>query len=111
MAVYKADKPLKNGIIWIFYTRYTDLSGTKRAYKSKKFSTKKEAIEEEKKFNQNLNFNNSNKNMTFKDLYTHYYSYQKDKVKVTIQKSYRDRVKYLKFCFYKLFCNLKYFLC
>lgn len=97
MAVYKADKPLKNGNIWIFYTRYTDLSGKRKAYKSRKFSTKKEALEEEKKFNQSMNLGNINKNMTFEDLYLKYYNHQKGKIKLTTQKSYRDRMRYLKF--------------
>lgn len=102
MAVYKADKPLKNGNIWIFYTRYTDFTGKKRAYKSRKFSTKKEAIEEEIKFNESLNMGNTNKNMTFKSLYTQFYNYKKDKVKTTTQKAYKDRIKYLKY-----FSNIK----
>lgn len=36
--------------------------------------------------------------MTFKELYTSYYSYQKDKdkVKPTTLKTYRNRIKYMK---------------
>lgn len=95
MAVYKADKPLKNGNIWIFFVRYNDLSGLKKAYKSKKFATKKEAQEAERLFLQNLDVNYVKSDMTFRELYEHYYEYQKDKVKMTTIKTYLDRVKYL----------------
>ena len=96
MAVYKADKPLKNGNIWIFYTRYTDLSGIRRAYKSKKFATKKEAQEAERQFLLSLNDDYVNKNMTFRELSQRYYNYQRDKVKLTTLKTYKDRARYLK---------------
>ncbi|MEG1141353.1 MAG: hypothetical protein RSE41_02700 [Clostridia bacterium] len=95
MAVYKADKPLKNGNIWIFFVRYNDLSGIKKAYKSKKYATKKEALEAERLFLQSLDFNHINKDMTFRELYQHYYEYQQNKVKLTTMKTYLDRIKYL----------------
>lgn len=95
MAVYKADKPLKNGNIWIFYIRYTDLTGKRKAYKSKKFATKKEAREAEFNFIQSMDYKNINKNMTFKDLYVQYCNYQEDKIKITTKDTYEDRFKYL----------------
>jgi integrase len=95
MAVYKADKPLKNGNMWIFFTRYTDLSGKRKAYKSKKYATKKEAQEAERLFLQSLDYETVSKDMTFRELYQHYYDYQKDKVKQTTIKTYKDRIKYL----------------
>ncbi|MEG2610286.1 MAG: hypothetical protein RSA91_06455, partial [Bacilli bacterium] len=95
MAVYKADKPLKNGNIWIFFVRYNDLSGIKKAYKSKKYATKKETLEAERLFLHSLDFNHINKNMTFRELYQHYYEYQQNKVKLTTMTTYLDRIKYL----------------
>ena len=75
MAVYKDTKALKNGNIWIFFTRYTDLSGKRKAYKSKKYSTKKEAQEAERLFIQSLDYEKVSKDMTFRELYKHYYDY------------------------------------
>ena len=40
----------KDGRKWIFQTRYTDLSGNVKKYKSKKYHTKKEAQEAERVF-------------------------------------------------------------
>lgn len=95
MAVYKDAKALKNGNIWIFFTRYTDLSGKRKAYKSKKYSTKKEAQEAERLFIQSLDYEKVSKDMTFRELYKHYYDYQENKVKQTTIKTYLDRIKYL----------------
>ncbi|MDD2181666.1 MAG: site-specific integrase [Bacilli bacterium] len=102
MAVFKADKPSKDGKQWIFYTRYTDLSGDRKQYKSKKYATKKEALEGERQFELYLDKNINKSNMTFKDLYLAYYDYQKDKVKQTTIKTYLDRIKYL-----ELLSNIK----
>ena len=43
MAVYKDNRPTKDGKIWFFKTQYEDFDGTKKPKKSGRFATKKEA--------------------------------------------------------------------
>lgn len=85
----------KDGRKWVFNVYYKDLSGETQKFKSKKYLTKKEAIEEEMKFNLSLDQNFNHRYMTFKELYLSFYEYQKDKVRETTIKTYRDRIKYL----------------
>ena len=95
MAVFKADKPTKDGRQWIFFERYTDLSGEVKQYKSKKFRTEREAKEAERLFHLELDKYVSGTNMTFKELYMAYYEYQRDKVKETTMLTYTDRMRYM----------------
>ena len=85
----------KDGRKWIFYTRYKDLFGNVKQYKSKKFFTKKEAQEAERVFFLNLDKYRPDNNMTFKDLYLAFYEYQEDKVKETTLHTYKDRMRYM----------------
>ena len=85
----------KDGRKWIFYTRYKDLSGKTKQYKSKKFLNKKEAIEAERLFLLQLDKYRPDNDMTFKDLYTAFYEYQQDKVKETTLNTYKDRMRYM----------------
>lgn len=99
MAVKLLDKKdwTKDGRKWIFYDWIHNLDGTRRKYKSKKYFTKKEALEAERDFMASYNTNaDNNRNMTFKDLYTSYYQYQEDKVKEKTLKTYRDRKRFFK---------------
>lgn len=80
---------------WIFYTRYKDLNGNTKQYKSKKFLTKKEANEAERIFLLQLDKYRPDNDMTFKDLYLAFYEYQKDKVKETTLNTYKDRTRYM----------------
>lgn len=85
----------KDGRKWIFYDWIHNLDGTRRKYKSKKYFTKKEALETERDFMASYNTDaDNNRNMTFKNLYTSYYQYQEDKVKETTLKTYRDRKRF-----------------
>lgn len=99
MAVYQEknkSKWTKDGRNWYFRVYYTDLSGIRKQKESAKFFTKREALEEERKFLTSLHDNRINQsNMTFKDLYTAFYEYQKDKVRASTMKTYKDRIKYL----------------
>lgn len=95
MAVYKADVSAKNGNIWIFYVRYTNLDGKRKPYKSKKFATKKEAQEAERKFLISLDENINHSEMTLKELYLAFFEHQKDKVKDTTIQTYLNKFKYL----------------
>lgn len=86
----------KDGRKWVFYTWLPSLSGKRKKYTSKAFKTKQEALKAESEFASHFNFVNGDINMTFKQLYLAYYSYQEDKVKETTLKTYRDRIKYMK---------------
>ena len=87
----------KDGRKWIFQTRYTDLSGNVKKYKSKKFHTKKEAQEAERLFFLELDKYRPDNNMTFRDLYLAFYKYQEDKVKETTIHTYLDRMRYMQY--------------
>ena len=97
MAVIKitSEKTKKDKKVWVFYERYTDLDGTRKQYKSKKFATEIEAKEAERLFHLELDKYRSGSNMTFKELYMAYYEYQKDKVKETTMLTYTDRMRYM----------------
>ena len=85
----------KDGRKWVFYTWITTLDGKRRKKFSKAYHTKKEALAAEREYIARLGNYNEDKSMTFKDLYLAYYEYQKDKVKDTTLKTYRDRIKYM----------------
>ena len=85
----------KDGRKWIFYTWINTLSGKRKKYFSKAYHTKKEALIAEREFIASIGNYTEDINMTFKELYTAYYSYQEDKVKATTLKTYRDRIKYM----------------
>lgn len=85
----------KDGRKWIFQTRYKDLDGNIKKYKSRKYFTKKEALEAERTFLLELDKYRPDTDMTFKDLYTAFYEYQKDKVKDTTLQTYLDRIRYM----------------
>lgn len=87
----------KDGRKWIFQTRYTDLSGNVKKYKSRKFHTKKEAQEAERLFFLELDKYRPDNNMTFRDLYLAFYKYQEDKVKETTIHTYLDRMRYMQY--------------
>lgn len=94
MSVRNTNLPTKDGRRWVFELRYKTLQGETKRYTSKKFKTKREADEEEKKF---LMQHGSLQayDMTIKDLYNSFFDYQLDKVKSNTLRSYRERFKYL----------------
>lgn len=99
IAVKQLDKSewTKDGRKWVFYDYVKNLDGTKRKYKSKRFFTKTEALQAEREFLlSNTNLADKSRNMNFKELYTIFYKYKKDKVKDSTLKTYRDREKYFK---------------
>ena len=73
----------KDGRKWVFYTWETTLSGKKRKKFSKAYHTKKEALLAEREYAANLNSVVDDKSMTFRELYTAYYEYQKEFVIAT----------------------------
>ena len=85
----------KDGRKWVFYCWIPSLNGKRKKYTSPAFKTKNEALKAEREYSLKMNVVKEDKNMTFKELYTKYYSYQEDKVKPTTLKTYRDRIKYM----------------
>lgn len=101
MAVKQLNKEewTKDGRKWIFYDYVKNLDGTRRKYKSKRFHTRADALKAEREFlllNSSNNAFDKNRNMTFKDLYTLFYDYQKDKVKFSTLNTYQDRNRFIK---------------
>ena len=84
-----------DGRKWVFYTWIPTLSGNRKKYTSIAYKSQKEAEIAEKEYLFTLKDYNVNEEMTFKELYTAYYSYQEDKVKPSTLKTYRDRIKYM----------------
>lgn len=50
MSIYKDKKSTKDGRCWYFKVNYTGAFGKPDQYKSKKFTTKKEAVDAERMF-------------------------------------------------------------
>jgi len=95
MSVRKVSTPTKDGRQWVFETRYKNLFGEQKRYTSKKYKTKREAIEAEVLYLSSLSDDFDFSKLTFKELYYKFFEYQKDKVKATTLHSYQDRMKYL----------------
>ena len=97
MAVIKLNpkKWTKDGRKWCFRVRYKNLDGCTKEYQSKSYLTKAEAINAERVFFLELDKYRPDNDMTFKDLYTAFYEYQKDKVKETTLNTYKDRMRYM----------------
>ena len=89
------NKWTKDGRKWVFYTWVPTLTGKRKKYTSRAYHTKKEALIAEREFIASIGNYTEDINMTFKELYTAYYSYQQDKVKATTLKTYRDRMVYM----------------
>lgn len=74
MAVYKDEKKTKDGRCWYFKVYKKDFEGNNKAFKSKRYLTKKEAIDEEalfilKRDNPNRKLFSIVANDYFKELY------------------------------------------
>lgn len=100
MAVFKDKEKTKDGRQWYFKVYYTDISGNKKVYKSKKFSTKKEALEEEAKFVINRS-NIQTNNITFEELFWEYYNYIKPRLKERTTAINYSRLKLHVFPYFK----------
>lgn len=104
MAVFQDDKKTRDGRIWYFSTYYSNIDGTKKRYKSKKYSTKKEALEQERIFLLTLTDKVKNKDLIFEDLVNEYVIFQKDKVKISSFNNYNKHIQKIKY-FFKLKCD------
>ena len=95
MSVRNTNEATKKGCKWVFEIHYRTLQGDMKHYTSKKFRTRREAEDEEKRFllqHGKLDCYD----MTIKDLYNNFVDYQNDKVKMNTLRSYHERFKYLK---------------
>ena len=100
MPVYKYNNPTKDGRCWLFRVNYKDSLNNNRRYTSKKYATKFEAKEAERKFLNELD-NNSNipSKMTLGDLWDKYLEFQSDKVRINTRRSYIYTQESLKILF------------
>ena len=93
MSVRNTNEATKKGCKWVFEIHYRTLQGDMKHYTSKKFRTRREAEDEEKRFllqHGKLDCYD----MTIKDLYNNFVDYQNDKVKMNTLRSYHERFKY-----------------
>mgnify|MGYP002548370720 FL=1 len=91
----KENKITKDGRSWVFIQYSKDLDGKRHQYQSKAYMTESEALQAEKEYLNKYKDVEVNPHMTFKEAYTIYYEYQKDKIKDSTLKTYRDRIKYM----------------
>ena len=91
----KENKITKDGRSWIFIQYSKGLDGKRHQYQSQAYMTEEEAIQAEKIYLNKYKDVEVNPHMTFKEAYTIYYDYQKDKIKDSTLKTYRDRIKYM----------------
>ena len=85
----------KDGRKYIWYVWETGLDGKKHKKFSKAYKTEEEAKRAEKEYLKMSEVFEGDMNMTFKELYTKYYEVQKDIVRYSTLKTYRDRIKYI----------------
>ena len=85
----------KDGRKYIWYVWETGLDGKKHKKFSKAYKTEAEAKRAEKEYLKMSEVFEGDMNMTFKELYTKYYKIQKDIVRYSTLKTYRDRIKYI----------------
>lgn len=91
----KENKITKDGRSWVFIQYSKGLDGKRHQYQSQAYMTEEEAIQAEKTYLSKYKDVEVNPHMTFKEAYTIYYDYQKDKIKDSTPKTYRDRIKYM----------------
>ena len=71
------------------------LDGKRDQYQLQACMTEEEAIQAEKIYLNKYKDVEINPHMIFKESYTIYYDYQKNKIKDSTLKTYRDRIKYM----------------
>lgn len=91
----KQNKITKDGRSWVFIQYNKGLDGKRHQYQSQAYMTEDEAIIAEKEYIDKYKNIDVNPHMTFKEAETLYYEYQKDKIKDSTLKTYRDRMEYM----------------
>ena len=99
MAIYQEknkDKCTKDGRSWYFRVYYKNIQGIRKQKISKMFSTKREALEAERKFLESCSHENVDaKNMTFKELKERFFEFKKNKVSEGTLKTYQMQSKFI----------------
>ena len=86
------ERATKDGRRWYFYDKIK-VDGRTKAYMSKSYMTRNEALKAERDFLVGYETREINvTSMTFKQLYDEFYEYKKDKVKATTLRSYRRNI-------------------
>lgn len=96
MAVYKDNRPTKDGKIWFFKTQYEDFDGTKKPKKSGRFATKKEAEQAELEFKISLHEKVNHNEITFEEMIELFLNFKKKRVRETTYYNYGNKIPYLK---------------
>ena len=97
MPQYKSTAPTKDGRCWYFKVQYKDSLNNTKVFISKKYATKTEAKDEERKY---INKVNEKKrapiDMTIGDLWQKFLEYKDDKVRISTKRGYHHTEKYIK---------------
>lgn len=99
MAIYKNPAPTKDGRYWYFKIGFQDALWNNKQYKSKKYATKKEVIEAERKYAVTATNKFETSEMTFEDLYNEFIKHRDDKVKETTKYGYSKKKSYIESLF------------
>lgn len=96
MPIYKASNPTKDGRSYFFKVNYKDRLSNDSQYVSKKYATKTEAKDEERRFLNSLKDERKTPTkMTIGDLWDRWFEYQLDKVRVSTKRGYIHTKKYI----------------
>lgn len=104
MPVYKTKNPTKDGRAWFFKTPYRDAFNNVQTKVSKKYFTKTEAKDEERKFLNGITVGIKPSNLTFEQLCTSFLDNRKDKIRKHTIMQYKNQMKYLEM-FNKVKCT------
>ncbi len=97
MPIYKASKPTKDGRMYFFKVQYKDSLSNLKVFISKKYATKTEAKDEERKYLNSINEQNKAPDkMTIGELWLKFLEFQDDKVRVSTKRGYHSTEKYIK---------------
>lgn len=96
MPIYKTNKPTKDGRCYFFKVFYKDRLANDKQYVSKKYATKTEAKDDERKFLNSLKDERKTPSkMTIGDLWDRWFEYQMDKVRISTKRGYIHTKKYV----------------
>src|SRR5574344_306843 len=96
MPIYKTNKPTKDGRCYFFKVFYKDRLANDKQYVSKKYATKTEAKDDERKFLNSLKDERKTPSkMTIGDLWDRWFEYQMDKVRIITKRGYINTKKYV----------------
>ncbi len=100
MPIYKSKAITKDGRCFFFKANYKDRFGNDAQFVSRKFATKTEAKDEERKFLNGLKDERKTPSkMTIGDLWNKWFEYQQDKVRVSTKRGYIHTKKYVEITF------------